>query len=495
MMRTLVFALCFLWPVFVGGQSWRVGPIPQIRKAWDDAELETYELPLSYGKRAQYMKVSEYYAIPPRQIYRSYPVYRLDREPKDYLAWLKTREPQIAFDSAKLKTERDWIEAGSVVFDSPNIVLDLDEIPLRDPGLYTETRTPVTKDGIVPGISYVIRKRGTVEIGFDSCAMCHTRLMEGGGIIRGAQGNLPWHRVERYRYQKILKRDASVRKEVQSAYWSEYGAPWAPQPELRSIDADILMDRVGSIPPGVFIRHGTRPAYPAKIPDLIGVKERLYLDSTGLGQHRSIKDLMRYAITNQTTDRIASFDGFRPWDQSVWLKQTNGRYSDEQLYALALYIYSLKPPPNPNRFDSLAARGQKVFNAQGCATCHTPPLYTNNKLTPVQGFSVPEAHNKQFDIMPIVVGTDPSSALTTRRGTGYYKIPSLKGVWYRGPLEHNGSVATLEDWFDPGRLKGDYVPTGFKGLGLKTRAVKGHEFGLYLSSDDKRALVAFLRTL
>jgi catechol 2,3-dioxygenase-like lactoylglutathione lyase family enzyme len=56
------------------------------------------------------------------------------------------------------------------------------------------------------------------------------------------------------------------------------------------------------------------------------------------------------------------------------------------------------------------------------------------------------------------IGTDPRSALTTRRGTGYYKVPSLKGVWYRGPFEHNGSVATLEDWFDPKRLQGDYVP-------------------------------------
>ncbi|MGE0758925.1 MAG: hypothetical protein AB7O38_18030 [Pirellulaceae bacterium] len=79
--------------------------------------------------------------------------------------------------------------------------------------------------------------------------------------------------------------------------------------------------------------------------------------------------------------------------------------------------------------------------------------------------------------------------------TGYYKVPSLKGVWYRGPFEHNGSVATLEDWFDPNRLKDDYVPTGFKGIGSKTRAVKGHEFGLQLSAEDKRALIAFLKTL
>ena len=72
---------------------------------------------------------------------------------------------------------------------------------------------------------------------------------------------------------------------------------------------------------------------------------------------------------------------------------------------------------------------------------------------------------------------------------------SLKGVWYRGPFEHSGSVATLEDWFDPNRLKDDYVPTGFKGYGVKTRAVKGHEFGLQLSAEDKRALIAFLKAL
>ena len=97
--------------------------------------------------------------------------------------------------------------------------------------------------------------------------------------------------------------------------------------------------------------------------------------------------------------------------------------------------------------------------------------------------------------MDIRVGTDPRSAMQPMRGTGYYKVPSLRGVWYRGPLEHNGSVATLEDWFDPRRLRDDYVPTAFIGYGLRTRAVPGHEFGLKVSAEDKRALIAFLKTL
>ena len=54
---------------------------------------------------------------------------------------------------------------------------------------------------------------------------------------------------------------------------------------------------------------------------------------------------------------------------------------------------------------------------------------------------------------------------------GYFSWP--QGVWYRGPFEHNGSVAALEDWFDPRRVRDDYVPTGFAGHRSKTRAIRG----------------------
>jgi hypothetical protein len=159
------------------------------------------------------------------------------------------------------------------------------------------------------------------------------------------------------------------------------------------------------------------------------------------------------------------------------------------------YVYSLLPPANPNTFDAVAERGQKVFERERCARCHTPPLYTNNKLTPATGFTPPPEHLVKYDVYPSSVGTDPWLAMTTRRGTGYYKVPSLRGVWYRGPSEHSGSVATLEDWFDPRRLEDQYVPTGFKSAGVIHRAVKGHPLGLALSADDKRALIAFLKTL
>jgi hypothetical protein len=112
-----------------------------------------------------------------------------------------------------------------------------------------------------------------------------------------------------------------------------------------------------------------------------------------------------------------------------------------------------------------------------------------------RGFIIPKEHLQKYDILPTSVGTDSNLALKTRRGTGYYKVPSLNGLWYRDMFPHDGSCATLEDWFDRRRLRDDYVPSGFKGYGVETRPVKGHPFGLNLSPDDKSALIAFLRTI
>jgi cytochrome c peroxidase len=197
---------------------------------------------------------------------------------------------------------------------------------------------------------------------------------------------------------------------------------------------------------------------------------------------------MRYDIINTGLDLTAHFGDFQPRPD----KENDTRYSDEQLYALALYLYSLKPPPNPNPFDARARRGQQIFEKQGCGGCHTPPLYTNNKLTPALGFEVPADLRATEDIMDVTVGTDPGLAMRTRRGTGFYKVPSLRGVWCREAFGHGGQAVTLEEWFDPARLKADYVAKGFH---LGPGPIRGHAFGLSLAQEDKLALIAFLKTL
>ena len=92
----------------------------------------------------------------------------------------------------------------------------------------------------------------------------------------------------------------------------------------------------------------------------------------------------------------------------------------------------------------------------------------------------------------ISVRTNPRLAIQTRHDTGFYKVPSLRGVWYRNAFSHSGQADTLEEWLDPARLKEDYVPKGFH---LAPGPIKGHEFGLKLAPEDKQALIAFLRTL
>ena len=157
-----------------------------------------------------------------------------------------------------------------------------------------------------------------------------------------------------------------------------------------------------------------------------------------------------------TRPRISASPGFptsyrksSEANQSDPVKLASGRFSDEQLYALALYLYSLNAHTNPNKSDPFAARGRKIFEREGCGQCHTPSAYTNNMLTLAAGFTPPADHFGKYEILKMSVGTNPNLALTTRRGTGYYKVPSLRGLWYRGPLEHSGSVATLEDWLIP----------------------------------------------
>ena len=458
------------------------------------------------------MSSVDYYRIPVRPIYKSYPKYHPDREPRGYRETLRQQEPVVLWDDGahrpKLLTEADWIKAGEIVFNAPVLFSPQTDGLEEMRKFIANTGDLYDKNGISPFAFYVIRERGKLEIGEVSCAECHSRVMPDGSVIRGAQGNRPIEQVAFWGLAEVAAKAEDKEKsltEIRQAERVAFAAPWLrpdPNGRLDHFSAAEIEAIHFAIPAGVFSRQGTSPFSPAKLPDLIGIKERRYLDASGLVRQRGIGDLMRYAALNQGFDMLGRYGDFIPagttdvrQSPSVFAQFAQARYSDEQLYALALYIYSLKPPPNPNRRTALAAQGEKIFEREGCAMCHTPPLYTNNKLTPASGFAVPSDHRTRFDILAISVGTDPSLTMTTRRGTGYYKVPSLKGVWYRGPFEHNGSVATLEELFDPKRLRDNYVPTGWKGYGVKTRAVKGHEFGLRISTEDKQALIAFLKTL
>jgi mono/diheme cytochrome c family protein len=477
---------------------------PKVPRVWDESALERWATPLAgLNERPTHMSAAEYYAIPEENL-RTYPVYMPEREPAGYWETLLHAGPQRLIEPDRIETDADWVAAGKSVFFDSVVLRTFDAKVIataRDQTALEALSTGPLPDGTINGLRWVPTRDG-VALGFTNCSACHLLFLPDnsqvpgassfaipntfrnglGGAIRAAERTLPG------------ETPFSFSGPIGSAAYQAYGVPWIADPadeRLREItQAEYNSWIAAGIRGGGVARFNGSILYPTKIPDLIGIKDRKYIDHTGTHRHSGIGDLMRYAALVSFAEAV-DFAG-----QRMILPDTERfrtRLPDEALYALALYVYSLQPPPNPNPFDAQAEAGQGLFRRERCGRCHTPPLYTNNKLTLAQGFSPPA--DAAEDILHVSVGTDPGLALKTRKGTGYYKVPSLKGVWYRGRYLHDGAVGSLEEMFDPGRLQDDHVRGGFAPVGATSGAVPGHEYGLALTPEERAQLIAFLRTL
>ena len=104
--------------------------------------------------------------------------------------------------------------------------------------------------------------------------------------------------------------------------------------------------------------------------------------------------------------------------------------------------------------------GAAVF-ARECATCH--------RGDGASGPAVPL----------VVVGTDPLVGQSADRGTGSYRVPSLRAVGDRRRMFASGAIEDIEDLLKPSTA----------------REAKGHAYGLALEPDDRAALLDYLRAL
>ena len=111
-----------------------------------------------------------------------------------------------------------------------------------------------------------------------------------------------------------------------------------------------------------------------------------------------------------------------------------------------------------------------------CFHCHGGPLFQN------QGFA-----NNGLD----VVLTDLGRYEATRKDgdKGKFAVPSLRNVAITTPYMHDGRFATLEEVIEHYSSGVKPSPT------LDPNLAKHPEGGVPLSPEDKRALVAFLKTL
>jgi len=467
-------------------------------KVWDDAALAEWATPIpGINARPGHFSAKEYYAAP-LDNYRAYPVYHPDREPAGYWEALQKKRPEPLIETGKLRTKAEWIAEGKRVwqeFDVPIFRLyDAESISLaRSREFIDKSGTFVERDGKLAAYRWIVTPKG-VALTLVECASCHSHYMDDGTPLPGAGFNRPvTGPIDRMIAE--FNRAAFPGDSFPQMLYRQFAVPWLAgdiHEKIKAMSEAEITAMFAAQIPGVIDRFNGSTFFLTKVPDLIGVSERRYLDHSATHRHRGIGDLMRYAAMVSYADSL-DFGQHRMLTDAQ--RVIPYRVPDDALYALSEYIYTLRPPPNPHRFDETAARGKRVFEKSGCAACHTPPAYTNNKLTLAAGFQLPDHHPYQPDVMPISVGMDSALALKTRKGTGLYKIPSLKGVWYRGLYGHDGAIASLDEWFNPARLQDDYVPGGFKGYQVERRAIKGHEFGLDLSPTDKQALIVFLKTL
>ncbi len=177
------------------------------------------------------------------------------------------------------------------------------------------------------------------------------------------------------------------------------------------------------------------------------------------------------------------------------------------LKTLAAYVGSLNSPPAPfDRFakgdekalSADAVAGKKLFEGKaGCATCHPAPLFTDHQFhdlglrTDPKLLEDPERHIT-FRRFFRGLGTPNYRNLTEDAGRyvvqfkdaerGKFRTPSLREVGRSAPYMHDGRFKTLDnviDYYDQGGGKDQRA-------GLKA---------LKLDADEKRQLVAFLKSL
>jgi len=155
--------------------------------------------------------------------------------------------------------------------------------------------------------------------------------------------------------------------------------------------------------------------------------------------------------------------------ETLIITSTNETARPPRIVALALarYVWSLADQFAPA---DASSAGAAVF-AASCASCHVPPAFTGPPV-PID-----------------VVGTDPTIGDSLVRGTGAYRVPSLRGVGMRALLLHDGSLPSLDAMFDPARTGASYDG------GVRAGAVPGHVFGLDLADADRSALLAYLEAL
>lgn len=336
--------------------------------------------------------------------------------------------PDVAplWDRMRPSTLDGWIALGREVFHRYPLRDDVYlGYALRNPALAEALGVQRAPDGSYPGIVEYRGHEGTAEVGV-TCALCHTNVRDGLAVDGEARRDLDYG-------------------ELRLAFHDATGAPLDPE----------LARRMAAWGPGRADITEDDGEDPVAIPDLFGLREQSHLTHAGTLVHHGPAAL---AIRLETQLLHANHQRVRPPRELAW--------------ALAMYVYSLTPPPTPVDQDiARVVAGEALFELH-CRGCHGNEALGGDPL-PAEA-----------------IGTDPALASGLARGTGHYRPPALLAVRRAAPYFHDGSLGTLEALVDEARFDEDYDASP-----LGPGPVLGHRYGTSWADEDKAALLAFLRSL
>ncbi|NJK40243.1 MAG: c-type cytochrome [Acaryochloridaceae cyanobacterium SU_2_1] len=195
---------------------------------------------------------------------------------------------------------------------------------------------------------------------------------------------------------------------------------------------------------------------------------------------------------------------------------------------IAEWLWNLPAPTYPFAVDAdLAAQGQPIFE-NNCASCHAFGSEGVGHITPIEEIGTDpgrlnsytyEFASNQYTLFSDITYKGEDQRFTHFRKTNGYANHPLDGLWLRAPYLHNGSVPTLRDLleapenrpakfyrgndvYDPekvGFVADVAAANGSKffeyDTSLPGNGHDGHLYGVTLSSQDKTALVEYLKTL
>ena len=181
----------------------------------------------------------------------------------------------------------------------------------------------------------------------------------------------------------------------------------------------------------------------------------------------------------------------------------------------------IRPPRYPFPIDRAAAQRGAALFASKCNACHGG-RESDERLYSVAEIGT-DPHRAEMFTQKLADGFNTFLAELEAEGyqppkemgvrsTGKYFAATLSGVWARSPYLHNGSVRTMQDLLTPpekretrfhrGSHVFDETAMGYTDEGayvLDTTASgnsnSGHDYGTKLSTEKKRDLIEYLKTL